>query len=326
MKSMMGELTDATNIAQGFALLPIVWCVGVTVGPFIGGILARPADRWPYLFSGRFWREYPYFLPCFAITVMVALIAVVIAVFLKETLPRRKAKTPSPESPEHAQDASVPDAPLPMRALLIPSILIPIANNGLLAVVEAGYTALLPLFYSSPPSIGGLGFSPAVIGTLLGCFGIIDGIAQILFFAPIVYRLGPTPTFKLAVSFCFPIFALFPIISWYVARWGVDRVVWGCLVLQLLLQIIKDMAYGCVMMHITSSAPSKRSLGSVNGISQTISATARALGPAIATSIFAASKQYNLLGGNFVYVVMMVLTISLLYLGSWLPDELPEKK
>jgi len=326
MKGMMGELLDATNMAQGFALLPIYRCVGVTVGPFIGGLLARPADSWPHLFSGRFWHEYPYFLPCFAVSVLVVLIAVVMALFLKETLPRRKAKRSSSESPEDAQADFPSDAPPPMRALLIPSILIPIANNGLLAVVETGYNALVPLFYSTPLSNGGLGFSPAAIGILLGCFGILNGIAQILFFAPIVHRLGPTPTFKLSVAFFFPIFALFPIMSWYVARSGVGGVVWGCLVLQLLLQTVKDMAYGTVTMHITSSAPSKRSLGSVIGISQTVSSVARGLGPAMATSSFAASKQYNLLGGNFVYAAMVVLTFCVLYLGSWLPNELPKRR
>jgi hypothetical protein len=32
MKSMMGEITDSTNRAQGFALLPITWQLGGTLG------------------------------------------------------------------------------------------------------------------------------------------------------------------------------------------------------------------------------------------------------------------------------------------------------
>lgn len=32
VKSMIGELTDSTNIAQAFALMPIGWCVGSTLG------------------------------------------------------------------------------------------------------------------------------------------------------------------------------------------------------------------------------------------------------------------------------------------------------
>ena len=32
VKSMIGELTDSTNIAQAFALMPIGWCIGSTLG------------------------------------------------------------------------------------------------------------------------------------------------------------------------------------------------------------------------------------------------------------------------------------------------------
>jgi MFS family permease len=30
-KSAMGEITDSTNVAQAFALMPITWSVGVTI-------------------------------------------------------------------------------------------------------------------------------------------------------------------------------------------------------------------------------------------------------------------------------------------------------
>ena len=32
IKSMMGEITDSTNIAQGMALMPVVWSTGATLG------------------------------------------------------------------------------------------------------------------------------------------------------------------------------------------------------------------------------------------------------------------------------------------------------
>jgi len=32
MKSVMGELTDSTNRAQGYALMPAVWGFGATIG------------------------------------------------------------------------------------------------------------------------------------------------------------------------------------------------------------------------------------------------------------------------------------------------------
>jgi len=32
MKSMIADLTDETNIAQGLALMPMTWAVGATIG------------------------------------------------------------------------------------------------------------------------------------------------------------------------------------------------------------------------------------------------------------------------------------------------------
>ena len=52
--------------------------------PFIGGVLSRPQDRWPSLFSHPFWREYPYFLPSLATSAYSFLAFTTAAIFLKE--------------------------------------------------------------------------------------------------------------------------------------------------------------------------------------------------------------------------------------------------
>ncbi|KAG8977090.1 hypothetical protein FRB90_008940, partial [Tulasnella sp. 427] len=51
MKSALGEILDSTNIAEGFALLPVVWSAGATMGPLIGGLLSRPHEKFPELFD-----------------------------------------------------------------------------------------------------------------------------------------------------------------------------------------------------------------------------------------------------------------------------------
>lgn len=32
MKSMLAELTDESNMARGFSLIPVIWAVGGTIG------------------------------------------------------------------------------------------------------------------------------------------------------------------------------------------------------------------------------------------------------------------------------------------------------
>jgi hypothetical protein len=74
-------------------------------------------------------------------------------------------------------------------------------------------------------------------------------------------------------------------------------------------------------MYITASAPSRNSLGAVNGIAQTGVSAMRAVGPACATSFFALSVEKNLLGGNLIYVILALTTLVGFAVVQLLPDE-----
>jgi len=201
------------------------------------------------------------------------------------------------------------------------SVMIPIANYGTLALVEIGFLVLLPLFYSSPIEIGGLGFQPHVIGTFLAIFGIVDGSVQALVAARLVEMIGAKRVFCWAVLWFYPLILLFPIMSALVtAQGGVGPIIWILLVLQLLFMVLMDLSYSVIFIFVTRAAPGKQSLGSVNGLSQSLTSIARAIGPALITSLFAASKEYNILGGNLVYVILAILTTILVVLSRRLPD------
>ena len=60
-------------------------------------------------------------------------------------------------------------------------------------------------------------------------------------------------------------------------------------------------------MYVSSAPVDKRSLGAVNGLAQTVVTVQRTIGPATADSLFAFSVTKNVLGGNFVYVVLLAL-------------------
>jgi len=73
-------------------------------------------------------------------------------------------------------------------------------------------------------------------------------------------------------------------------------------------------------MYISSATPpDMRSLGAVNGLAQTVASIQRTVGPAAADSLFAFSVTNNVLGGNFVYVVL----VSLVGLGLYVAAKLP---
>ena len=62
-------------------------------------------------------------------------------------------------------------ANVPLRSLLMLTIVIPFANYAMVSFLDISLKALLPLFYSTLIYLGGLGFSAASIGWWLAMFG-----------------------------------------------------------------------------------------------------------------------------------------------------------
>lgn len=94
VKSVMGELTDSTNQAKAFSLLPLTWTVGCLIGPLLGGYLSKPAEQYPGTFGkgawlglGGVWERVPFFLPCLVSAMITVASIVAGALFLEETLP-----------------------------------------------------------------------------------------------------------------------------------------------------------------------------------------------------------------------------------------------
>ncbi|KAF8135016.1 MFS general substrate transporter [Boletus edulis] len=325
MKGMLSDLTDHTNMAQVFTLVPPIFSVGFTIAPLYGGALIKPQEQWPHVFQGEFWATYPYFLPSLVSGCCILLAFLVCVMSMKESLPSKTGKKPRSDSPGNE---NLPDNPAVNTAQPIPmltivktySVMLPIVNYGLLGLIVIGFLALFPLFCSSPIEIGGLGLPPPIIGAFLAILGIVDGSFQALFGAKLIEWLGAKKVYCWAVLFNYPLIMLFPIMSAVVTAGGtVGPVIWILLVIQLIFFVFMDLSFSVLFMFITRAAPNKQSLGSVHGLSQSLTSAARAIGPVLMTSLFAVSKEYNILGGNLVYVILVILTAILVMLSRRLP-------
>ncbi|KZP17589.1 MFS general substrate transporter [Athelia psychrophila] len=312
MKSMMSEITDSTNIAQGFALMPMTWSVGSTIGPLIGGSFARPYNRFS-LFHTAFWKKYPYFLPCALSAAFSAFVCVVVICLLKETVTRQPHRTvgdsstteSSTESAESAEQ-TVHEAPVPLRGLLTRPVLLSVSAYGLMAILDMAMRALIPVFYSSAIEYGGLGLPPSNIGIIIGSSGLANGVFQAVFLSKIISGWGVKNLLVTAMTAFMPLFAIFPLIHYVAWRWGMGPVVWAGIALQIMIAVVIDMGFGCVFIYLSAAAPNKRSLGATFGTAQTVVSIVRAVGPAASTSLFAVSAKHNLLGGYAVYLVLIV--------------------
>lgn len=73
---------------------------------------------------------------------------------------------------------------------------------------------------------------------------------------------------------------------------------------------------------MTAAAPNNNSLGATNGIAQLAASIVRAIGPALSTSLFAASAEHKWLGGNAVYIILIYVSALTLLVGKKLPVKL----
>ncbi|KAI0734243.1 MFS general substrate transporter [Fomitopsis betulina] len=345
LKSMMAEITDSTNIAEAYAYLPLAWMTGGTLGPMIGGSLSRPHERFPSTFGHyEFFAKYPYFLACAVPATFSAVAMFVTLLCLKETVKSpislrrlftlRESKANltfqnvagaddlRPVAPITSGKTSSSE-PLPLRALLIPRVIISAGNYALLAIVDISYRTVLPVWMSTPVTMGGLDLSPQAIGALLSIYGITNGTLQILTFSKAVEYMGAKRIYIYGIIASLPIFALMPITNLVAREEGLGVTVWSLLALQCFLSIAVNYCYGSVFIFITASSPNKMSLGSVNGLAQMSVSVMRAIGPAMANSIFSLSidESHHLMGGLFIYVFLAVLAVIALGGAMLLPSQ-----
>ena len=68
--------------------------------------------------------------------------------------------------------------------------------------------------------------------------------------------------------------------------------------------LIMKSRLGCIYIFISQAAPSQSALGKSHGLGQTVSSLMGSVGPAVSTSLVAASLQHNLLGGSMGYLII----------------------
>ncbi|PFH51084.1 hypothetical protein AMATHDRAFT_143455 [Amanita thiersii Skay4041] len=341
IKSMVTDLADTSNIAKAYAFMPVAWCTGGTFGPVIGGSLSRPVEQFPKLFGhNEFLRKYPYFLPCAVPATYSVLAWLVTYVFLEETV-----KHPVPVSQYlglrkdssanrsqngidaqegarvsvHTQDIPKEEKPLPLRSLLIPRVLIAAGNYASISFVDIAYRAVQPVFLSTSIDDGGLGLSPAQIGIIMSASGILNGVFQIFFFAPLHDRWGSKKTFIIGIVAALPVFVSFPVINLVARTQESFLFVWIVVGFQVLVSVLMNVSYGAIFIFIAGASPNRASVGATNGLSQMTVSVTRAIGPATVNSLYSLSIDKGYLGGNLVYLILMGIVAVALYISSLLP-------
>ncbi|KAJ3815743.1 major facilitator superfamily domain-containing protein [Lentinula aff. lateritia] len=276
-KTILAELSDSTNIAQIFSLAPMIWCIGVIMGPSIGGVLADPEKQFPSTLGKiSLLRDHPFFLPCAVVAFFALIFFLVALIGLKEVSgsPRhiepkinhkrvfnfetRRQKQKSADTDvdqetvlasdsEDEEDSKVDaEPPATLKSLLIPEVLFPIANYSLIALLDSSYTVLIPLTYTTSVAAGGLGLTPFHVGIILSVWGAANIPFPIFCIPRLINRFGARMiNFVGVCSFLVGFGSLWGLSVLAGAVGYANWLVWALIPLQFLLSnTVGSMAYG----------------------------------------------------------------------------------
>ncbi|ORX86491.1 MFS general substrate transporter, partial [Basidiobolus meristosporus CBS 931.73] len=307
IKSMLAEMTDATNRAKAFTLLPLVWGVGSVVGPLLGGLLSEPASQYPSIFGeNTFLIRYPYFLPC-AVGASISMAGTIFGfMYLEETLVKNVEKIPDvPRTPSRRDHSEDPEAQplisqetpksskLSFYSSLSKPIHVVVLSYVLFSLQSVMWDELYNLWAAIPPSQYGLGLDQQKISFTLAIVGLLTPIVQFLIYPPLQRRYGDLRCYMVVLFVYIPFYFLQPFIadlaryatnfppgsSEYSWIWtGVWAGIGFCLVTKV---ICSPICFTATSILLAEICPSSDTLGAVNGYSQAAVSLVRAIGPAL---------------------------------------------
>uniref|UniRef100_A0A6T6N9G4 Major facilitator superfamily (MFS) profile domain-containing protein n=1 Tax=Timspurckia oligopyrenoides TaxID=708627 RepID=A0A6T6N9G4_9RHOD len=302
MKAVIGDITDDSNRARGYSICIVMYGLGSTFGPTLGGFLANSADREifkniPFVQSSVF-KSYPYLLPCLAQCIVGLISFTIIAVALPETYSaenRSHSRLPSDDvdtgdemhielsgdQHHHVQDKRV------MRAILVYS---------LTALAWVIYDETFPLLCASPPDVGGLGLNSSEIGCALAVSGIAAIVFQLVLFPMIEKRYEIPVLFRASGVTAACAFLFLPISGIWISVNA--KLSWTLLLIAVCVQISAACAcFACILMLVNNSA-NAQNRGAVNAKGQAMAAFARACGPFLSGMLWSFSVRNSNIPGH----------------------------
>ncbi|KAI0099854.1 MFS general substrate transporter [Nemania sp. FL0031] len=202
-----------------------------------------------------------------------------------------------PQSDEAGNDdAKIPSDPVAWRQLFNRTTVVFLATSLIFQLSNSSFNSLYPVFASGKEPTG-RNLHADVIGVALSVAGVFTIFFQLFLFPSLKGRLGNVGTYRGALLGFAVTMALMPFVGYVDSKppFGLgDSKIWLYAELGIILVIKNICAVGglsCVMLLITNSAPSKASLGTLNGIAQTLSAAGRSVGPFLSGALFTASTH-----------------------------------
>ena len=157
-RAYIGDVSTPKQLASRMGLIGAAFGLGFTIGPFLGGELASPAERWD-LFVGTIFETHPYLLPCILASALSIFSLILAFRYLPESLePESRSKRTTTQKWSTIMKHTASNVKRMLATKNIGSLM------WVTFLYMFGFTvmhAVFILFTQMDPTQGGLGFSEA---------------------------------------------------------------------------------------------------------------------------------------------------------------------
>ncbi|EXJ79300.1 hypothetical protein A1O3_08802 [Capronia epimyces CBS 606.96] len=311
IRTMITENSTQKTQARAFSFFAFAGNLGIFLGPLLGGTLAKPATVYPRLFGHiRFLREYPYALPTIVTGSIGAVATITSAVFIKETLVRTSKSSSSLDPPPMST----------LELLRSPNVPITLYIYAHVMLLAYAYTAIIPVFFFTPISLGGFELGPFQISLFMGIGGLSQALWLLLVFPWLQARIGTSGVMRLcAIAYPF-FFAVLPLCN-ILLRNRLNAIFWAIAPVNLVIGSGVSMSFTAIQLVLNDVSPSPQVLGTLNALALTIISGIRAFSPALFASLFAASVRSRIWGGHLIWILMLAFAIGFTVISRWVPEK-----
>lgn len=203
-----------------------------------------------------------------------------------------------------------------------------VACYGLTAMVYVLFDEILPLFSKTSTENDGLGLSSQSIGIILTVQGIMLVVFQLFIYQPLYAKArGPVDAFQKAILGTGLSILLFPLLAPEYRLTHSNVVLWGTVIVLICFKAcVACTQFTCVMILVNNSGTSV-DLGAINGIGQSASSLARAIGPLLGGSLWSASLRIDFALHYYIPYLLQILVIAVAYyISKRLPASINDPK
>ncbi|KAJ5482372.1 hypothetical protein N7475_001184 [Penicillium sp. IBT 31633x] len=331
IRTMIAEHSTPNTQARAFSWFAFSGNLGIFLGPLLGGALADPVGQYPGIFGKvHFFTIYPYALSSLVVALIAATASVSSALFVEETLKKEPVMTGC----EGEEAAVAPDAPARNadmstgQLLKSPGVGMVLYTYGHIMVLAFAYTAIVPVFWFTPISLGGYDFTPLQISLMMGLNGAAQATWLLIVFPPLQQKIGSNGVIRLC-ALVYPFFFLACPLGNALLRLGTEgsiKTFWIFAPVALAIGSGVSMSFTAIQLLLNDVAPSPNLLGMLNALALTNVSALRAFCPALFTSLFALSARTQLAGGYAIWILMLLLASGLSFTARYLPEPQKTRK